>query len=73
LPENAVPLALLFFNLGVEAGQLSFIALMVGVAAIALARWFSPSLRVGLRRATAYGIGGLAAFWTIERVASFWR
>ena len=25
------------------------------------------------RRAPAYGIGGLAAFWTIERVAGFWR
>jgi hypothetical protein len=73
LPENAVPLALLFFNVGVEAGQLTVNALVLGVLAVVAARELSPSLRAAVRRATAYGIGGLAAFWTIERVAAFWR
>ena len=67
LPENAIPLALLFFNLGVEAGQLVFIAAVFLV-------WFV------LRRLTwpqwawrvpVYIIGSLAAFWTIDRIAGF--
>ncbi len=68
LPQTAVPAALLFFNLGVEAGQLLFIAglLTIGwclarVKALVHAPW---------REALAYGIGGIAAYWTIERVAS---
>ena len=32
LPQQAIPLALLFFNVGVELGQLAFIAAVLGVA-----------------------------------------
>jgi hydrogenase/urease accessory protein HupE len=67
LPEHAIPLALLFFNLGVEAGQLMFIAavlvLWAGLKRVSLPRW--------AWRAPVYGIGSLAAFWTIERIAGF--
>jgi len=73
LPENAVPLALLFFNIGVEVGQLAFIAVALAIAAAAFVCGLSTSFRAVMRRAAAYGIGGVAAFWTIERVATFWR
>ncbi len=69
LPEQSIPLALLFFNLGVEAGQLLFIG-AVG-AAWALLR--STALRLPRVAETAlpYAIGSLAAYWVIERVAAF--
>ena len=57
---------------GVELGQLAFIAVVLGV--IALARRLPlPGLveRYALT-ATTYALGGLAAFWFVERVAGFW-
>jgi hydrogenase/urease accessory protein HupE len=67
LPEHAIPLALLFFNLGVEAGQLLFIAAV-------LAGWFLLG-RIGWPawawRVPVYGIGALAAFWTLDRISGF--
>lgn len=70
LPDNALPLALFTFNVGVEAGQLLF------VGAFVLLRFLASRLSVArsdwLPLATAYGIGSVAAYWTIERVASFW-
>jgi hydrogenase/urease accessory protein HupE len=70
LPQSAIPLALLTFNIGVEIGQLMF------VGAVLLLRVLAARL-VAVRTdwlptATAYAIGAIAAFWTIERVASFW-
>lgn len=76
LPEGEVPLALLAFNLGVEAGQLMFIALVL-VAGALLARLY-PRLvgsvtrpgATGLR-VTSYLMGGIAAAWFVARVAAF--
>ncbi len=70
LPEHAIPLALLFFNVGVEVGQLLFVA-----AVIALHRaWTHLDLRTTrwVQALPVYAIGGVAAYWTIERVAGFW-
>jgi hypothetical protein len=65
VPEQAVPLALLFFNVGVEVGQLLFIAAVFGFA------WLMQLTAVRVpqswQRAVAYGIGSVAAFWAIER------
>jgi hydrogenase/urease accessory protein HupE len=76
LPEGDVPLALLAFNIGVEAGQLLFIALALALGA-AFARLY-PTIAKGLStpgavglRTLSYGVGTLAAFWTVERVAGF--
>lgn len=67
LPQDAVGSALLFFNLGVEGGQLLF------VAAVLLARfaWRSTKLPEPgwMAVAPVYLIGGTAAFWFIERMA----
>jgi len=73
LPQNSIPIALLFFNVGVEIGQLLFIACVFAV--IALARQIA--LRINVPRPAwawvvpPYVIGGVAAFWVIQRIAVF--
>ncbi len=70
LPQRAIPLALLFFNVGVELGQLLFVgALAFAAAAATLARVPWPRRAEAL---PAYAIGVLASYWTIERIADFW-
>lgn len=74
LPADAVPEALLLFNIGVELGQLTFILTMMGLAFFALRflagrRWGDAMLRRG-PALVANAIGGLAAFWLIERTYS---
>lgn len=68
VPDEAVTLALLFFNLGVEAGQLVFIAAVL-MAMMAWSR-FTPAPPAWAWRAPVYLIGGMSAFWFIERTAS---
>ncbi len=69
LPPGDVPLALLFFNVGVEVGQLAFIAAVFAVwVPIRRLRAAWPAWTV---RVPAYAIGTIAAYWTIERVSRF--
>jgi hypothetical protein len=75
VPAHEVPLSLLMFNVGVELGQILFVCAVLGVL-LALRRIKVPTVRrPALRYAGAmapvYVIGGLAAFWTIQRVLSF--
>jgi hypothetical protein len=79
LPQNAIPLALLFFNVGVELGQLLFIGVVMAVIAVALraarkfSRWSTApqSAFASCENISAYAIGAVAAFWLIERTLSF--
>ena len=67
LPEHAIPPALLFFNVGVELGQLVFIAaVLLAWAVLKRLSWPLWAWRVPV-----YAIGSMAAFWTIERIAGF--
>ncbi len=66
LPEGDVPMALLAFNLGVEAGQLLIITLCLGL--IALLRRFKPPALRPATLAASYAIGITASFWFIERM-----
>jgi hypothetical protein len=59
LPQQAIPLALLFFNLGVELGQLVFVAAVLALGQM-LRSLGSLPLRQG-QFAASYAIGGLAA------------
>jgi hypothetical protein len=70
LPANDIPLALVFFNLGVEAGQLLFVAAVLPVVLMARRLAGAPIAR--LRPAPAYAIGVVASYWLIARVAAFW-
>jgi hydrogenase/urease accessory protein HupE len=73
LPQTSIPMALLFFNVGVEVGQLLFIASVIG--AIALARRITQRIDlpqpVWAWAVPPYAIGGTAAFWVIQRIAAF--
>lgn len=71
LPPGDVPLALFAFNVGVELGQIAFIALVVGAIALARPMTLAASIEAYTRRAAAYAIGALAAFWFFERLAGF--
>nr|WP_268841564.1 HupE/UreJ family protein [Rhizobium giardinii] len=66
LSQGDVPLA---FNLGIEAGQLVFVA--VALAAIASFRLLLVLDFSRLRFWFAYLIGTLSAFWFVQRVAGF--
>lgn len=79
LPQTDIPLALLFFNVGVEVGQLAFIAAVVAVLAViarlskgtgvrARGTWQAEAL---VRAPLAYLIGCTAAYWTIDRTIGF--
>ena len=69
VPQHEVPLALLMFNVGVETGQLLFIAAVLSL--MALFKRLPVTLPQGAWRLMPYSIGGVAAFWTIQRVMSF--
>jgi hypothetical protein len=73
LPQTAIPVALLFFNVGVEIGQLIFIAAILSV--MALGRWLVRRAAIPQPawawRVAPYSIGGVAAFWMIQRIAAF--
>jgi hydrogenase/urease accessory protein HupE len=70
LPQTDIPLALLFFNVGVEVGQLMF------VSGVLFVTWMIKKMKfrwpVWVEHGPAYAIGSLAAFWFIQRTASFW-
>jgi hypothetical protein len=69
VPQTEVPLALFMFNVGVETGQLLFIAVVLTL--IGLLRRLPLAIPQGAWRIMPYSIGGLAAYWTIDRVLSF--
>ncbi len=71
LPQQAIPVALFFFNVGVELGQLLFIGL-AAVLVAAASRAVTPRFAWAWRL-PPYAIGSFATFWLIERVASFWQ
>ena len=78
LPQTEIPAALLFFNVGVEIGQIVFI---LGIAALA---WFvhfvwsrkgeglsSATIQTRLSKPAAYVVGSLAVFWFVDRLQGF--
>jgi hypothetical protein len=69
LPEGHIPLALLFFNVGVEVGQSLFIAAILAITALIQRLRFAWPHQAGLT--APYAIGSIAMFWVIERVAAF--
>jgi hydrogenase/urease accessory protein HupE len=69
LPQNEIPLALLMFNIGVELGQLLFVAFILAI--VMILNRLRREWPAWTRQIPAYGIGGIAAFWLIERIAGF--
>jgi hydrogenase/urease accessory protein HupE len=69
LPQVDIPLALVTFNLGVEAGQLLFVAAVLIFWSILQTFILRP--KAWARMAAAYGIGTIAAYWLLERLSAF--
>lgn len=69
LPESAIYAALFFFNIGVEAGQLAFVA--VAMAVMGMLKRVIITLPFWMEPFPAYAIGGCAAFWIIQRMLAF--
>ena len=65
LPEQHANIALLTFNLGVEAGQL----MVIGLAWLVVLVTRRFTWTTGARRAILYGIGSVSVFWTFSRIA----
>lgn len=71
LPQQAIVLALLFFNLGVEIGQLLFVASVLPV--IAAAKGLLADSPAWTWRSAPYAIGAVASYWVIDRIAALWH
>lgn len=69
LPQSDIPLALLTFNIGVEAGQLAFVATVL--ATVWALRRLITAPPIWAVQMPAYAIGTAATFWLIERIAAF--
>lgn len=69
LPPANLPFALLFFNVGVEVGQITFVLLVLALQGchrameVRLPRWSKP--------VPAYAIGSIAMFWFMHRISLF--
>jgi hypothetical protein len=67
LPQGEIPLALFAFNVGIEAGQLAFVAVVLALMTalerldVRWPRWTTP--------VPAYAIGSLAVYWLLDRLA----
>lgn len=76
LPQTEIPAALLAFNIGVEIGQVLFVATILlvfwliskclGAIQQGAADWLNK-----IEKPMAYGIGGITMFWTLERVSGY--
>jgi hydrogenase/urease accessory protein HupE len=67
IPSGEIPLALLFFNLGVEAGQLAFVVAFL--AFVQSLRSLEIRWPAWVRPVPAYAIGSVASFWLVQRCA----
>jgi len=78
LPQHAIPVALLFFNIGVEIGQLLFVTTVLSLISLSgyvASQVAEPALIQRrfdrLDVTAAYAIGIAAAYWLVERTTAF--
>jgi hydrogenase/urease accessory protein HupE len=78
LPQTELPTALLFFNVGVEIGQIVFVLGLAGLFILGK-RFLSEFKRaekilmtVPVQTMASYFIGAVSSFWLIERINKFW-
>ncbi|MGB5377850.1 HupE/UreJ family protein [Muriicola sp.] len=69
LPQTEIPTSLLFFNVGVELGQLIFVIAILGLFWVI--NKLRPSWPSWVKWVPPYAIGSLASFWLIERCLTF--
>ena len=77
LPQNEIPTALLCFNVGVEVGQVLFVAVLIAVMHCGGRIFARPSdrpaqaLALRVRIPAAYMVGSVASSWLFARVGAF--
>lgn len=69
LPQTEIPAALVSFNVGVEIGQILFVAMLLFISWLLS---YSADLLKKVEKPVAFGIGSIAMFWTVERISGFW-
>jgi len=77
LPQTEIPAALLAFNVGVETGQLQFVATILIMfwlitQGLKLFKFRALNWLKMIEKPVAYAVGSITMFWTIERLSSFW-
>jgi hydrogenase/urease accessory protein HupE len=77
LPQTEIPAALIAFNVGVEIGQILFVALILLTIWLLARIQQASSIKLDtlLRKSETiitYGVGSVAMMWTMERVMQFW-
>ncbi len=70
LPSEEKVLALLYFNVGVEFGQIFFVAILFGLYLLATFM-FKKLTADKIRLFVAYSVGTLALFWLLQRLSMF--
>ena len=70
LPQQDIPFALAFFNVGVEIGQIAFVIIVLAIIKLLS---YKKSWPLVLKKIPPYAIGSLATFWMIERIIQFWN
>lgn len=68
LPQTEIPLALAFFNIGVELGQIGFVIVVLLFIRVLM---FHKNYPIFVKKIPAYAIGAISSFWVIERIAGF--
>jgi HupE/UreJ protein len=71
LPEQEIPLALFSFNVGIELGQLAFVALVLACARVLASRL--ARIPAALASAPVTAMGALSFYWCLDRAALWWR
>jgi hypothetical protein len=66
LPQGDIPLALLLFNLGVEAGQIAFVSAVVPL--LILTRKLAVAWPHWSRTVLVYAVGAVSGFWWLQRM-----
>ena len=77
LPQTEIPAALLAFNVGVEIGQILFVATILAVVWIITKALRGIELKPldwlrSIEKPLAYCVGSITMLWTVERVMMFW-
>lgn len=77
LPQTEIAAALLAFNVGVEIGQILFVAAVfllfrLITQLLNMAKFNSVQWLGKVEKPIAYAVGAVTMFWTIERVSGFW-
>jgi hydrogenase/urease accessory protein HupE len=70
LPHGEIPLALFSFNVGVELGQLVFIAAVLSLIYLSRMAVIRHGTPTWAPRTAAYIVGCIASYWVFERIAA---